>query len=245
MSQLRIALVGYGKMGQEIEKIAIERGHRISAKITIDNKEDMDGITKESTDAVIEFTQPDAAFENITFCLKRGLPVVSGTTGWLDKKSEADKIANENEAALLQATNFSLGVNITFMVNEYLATLMSKQLQYQASIHEIHHTAKLDSPSGTAISLAEGLINMHDSYNQWQETDNAKEKTLGITAAREDSVPGTHTVTYNSSIDKIELTHIAHNRKGFALGAVMAAEFLHDKKGVFNMRDFLKEELGL
>jgi 4-hydroxy-tetrahydrodipicolinate reductase len=236
---MNIALIGYGKMGKEIEKIALERGHQISFKINIENKEDLLKINAINTDVAIEFTQPETAFENIQITLNNKVSVVSGTTGWLEKKTEIEQIAISQEKAFFYASNFSLGVNLFFQLNEYLAKLMSKHAQYQLSMEEIHHTEKKDAPSGTAISLAKGIMENYSQKISWvnHETDNQEE--IAIISKREPHVPGTHTITYSSPEDFIEIKHEAYSRKGFALGAVLAAEFIKDKKGVLGMKDLL------
>jgi 4-hydroxy-tetrahydrodipicolinate reductase len=230
---MNIALLGYGKMGKVIEKIALERGHAIVAKIS-DAIENHDLST---ADIAIDFSVPSAAFTNITYCFKNNIPVVSGTTGWLEKYDEAVSICNKNKGAFIYASNFSLGVNIFFEINERLATIINSQKQYNVSIEEIHHTQKLDAPSGTAITLAEGIINNSD--NEVWKLDEVGKNTVPITAKRIENVPGTHTITYNSEVDTIEIKHTAHNRNGFALGAVIAAEWLVNKTGVYTMKDVL------
>src|SRR5690554_193832 len=230
---MKIALLGYGKMGQTIEKIAWERGHDIVIKT---NEEEGYDITQ--ADVAIDFSVPKAAFFNIAKCLKLGVPVISGTTGWLDNYENAIKLCEENKGAFLYASNFSLGVNIFFELNKSLAKMMSQLKQYQVSIEEIHHTEKLDAPSGTAINLAEGIISQHDEYNKWLLNQN-KEQTIPITAKRIANVPGTHSIEYKSSTDTINITHTAHTREGFALGAIVAAEWILGKTGIFTMKDVL------
>ena len=230
---MRIAILGYGKMGQAIEKIAIDRGHNISLKV--DSKTER--FTLKDCDVAIDFSVPKTAFKNISQCIKESTPVVSGTTGWLDKYDEVVKNTKENDGTFLYASNFSLGVNIFFELNTRLAELMSKLPEYHVNIEEIHHTQKLDAPSGTAITLAEGIINQTD-YKEWT-LNTPKQDVIAITAKRVENVPGTHKITYASEIDTIDIQHVAHSRQGFALGAVIAAEFIHDKKGVFTMKDVL------
>ncbi|HLV69231.1 MAG TPA: 4-hydroxy-tetrahydrodipicolinate reductase [Xanthomarina sp.] len=230
---MKIALLGYGKMGQTIEKIAWERGHDIVIKT---NEEEGYDITQ--ADVAIDFSVPKAAFFNIAKCLKLGVPVISGTTGWLDNYENAIKLCEENKGAFLYASNFSLGVNIFFELNKSLAKMMSQLKQYQVSIEEIHHTEKLDAPSGTAINLAEGIISQHDEYNKWLLNQN-KEQTIPIIAKRIANVPGTHSIEYKSSTDTINITHTAHTREGFALGAIVAAEWILGKTGIFTMKDVL------
>lgn len=230
---MNIALFGYGKMGKMIEQIAQERGHTIVAKIDVGTA-DVDYV---AMDVAIDFSTPDAAFENITNCFKNGVPIISGTTGWLSQYEEAVKICGENGGAFIYASNFSLGVNIFFELNAHLAKMMSKLEQYKVSMEEIHHAQKLDAPSGTAITLAEGIIK-NSTYEYWK-LDEAGDKTISITSIREGMVPGTHSICYASDVDSIEIKHTAHNRQGFALGAVVAAEWILGKTGVFSMKDVL------
>ena len=230
---MNIALFGYGKMGKMIEQVAISRGHKIVAKID-ENTEHIDfGII----DVAIDFSMPDAAFENITNCLNNNVPIISGTTGWLNKYEDAVSICKQKNGAFIYASNFSLGVNIFFELNNYLAKMMQNLPEYKVSIEEIHHTQKLDAPSGTAITLAEGVIE-HSAYKQWK-LDEKSDGTLPITAKRIGQTPGTHTVNYENKVDSIEIKHTAHNREGFALGAVIAAEWIIGKNGIFSMRDVL------
>lgn len=230
---MNIALFGYGKMGKMIEQIAQERGHTIVAKIDVGTAD----VDFAAMDVAIDFSTPDAAFENITNCFKNGVPVISGTTGWLSKYDKAVELCIENKGAFIYASNFSLGVNIFFELNAQLARMMSKLEQYKVSMKEIHHTQKLDAPSGTAITLAEGIIG-NSSYIDWK-LDTADEKTIPIKSIREGMVPGTHSICYESDVDSIEIKHTAHNRQGFALGAVIAAEWIQGKTGVFSMKDVL------
>ncbi|TDT44690.1 4-hydroxy-tetrahydrodipicolinate reductase [Maribacter spongiicola] len=230
---MRIALFGYGKMGQMIEQIALKRGHEIVAKID-ENSENIDFSTM---DVAIDFSMPEAAFGNITKCLHNNVPIISGTTGWLNKYEDAITLCSEKQGAFIYASNFSLGVNIFFELNNYLAKMMQNLPEYNVELEEIHHTQKLDAPSGTAITLAEGVI-ANSNYKQWK-LDSASQETLKITSKRIGSVPGTHTVAYDSIVDSIEIKHTAHNREGFALGAVTAAEWIIGKTGVFSMRDVL------
>lgn len=231
---MKIALVGYGKMGQIIDKIAQERGHKIVARLNETPTEE----NLNQPDVVIEFSSPESAFENIKTCLEQKIPVVCGTTGWLDKKPEIERICLEQGAAFIYGSNFSLGVNLFFALNEKLAQLMSPfQKNYQCQLEEIHHIHKLDAPSGTAISLAQGIF-PHTDFEAWKlgETEG---KELGITAIREGEVPGTHSINYRSEVDEIEIKHTAFNRNGFALGAVIAAEWILGKKGNFTMKEVL------
>src|SRR5690606_26723121 len=217
---MKIALLGYGKMGKMIEKIALSRGHEIIAKIDI-NSTPTD-IFK--ADVAIDFSIPDAAFNNISLCLKNNVPIISGTTGWLDKYPEAVALCKKHDGAFIYASNYSLGVNIFFQINEYLAKIMNNHPQYNISMEEIHHTQKLDAPSGTAITLAEGIIKQ--TYKTAWTLENPNTDEIPISAKRIDSVPGTHTVSYQSEIDSIAMTHTANSREGFALGAVVAAEWI-------------------
>lgn len=230
---MKIGLFGYGKMGKMIEQIALDRGHSIVAKID-DPSQDVDYV---SMDVAIDFSTPEAAFENITKCFKNNVPVISGTTGWLDKYSDAIKICEDNKSAFIYASNFSLGVNIFFELNKQLAKMMAGLAQYNVSMEEIHHTQKLDAPSGTAITLAEGIIE-NTAYENWK-LDESDNKTISIKSIREGMVPGTHSIAYASSVDTIEIKHEAHNREGFALGAVIASEWIQGKTGVFSMKDVL------
>jgi 4-hydroxy-tetrahydrodipicolinate reductase len=230
---MKIALLGYGKMGKTIEAIAISRGHDVIIKTsqTVSTE-----ITK--ADIAIDFSVPDAAFNNISNCINHNVPVISGTTGWLDRYAEIVTLCEEKKGAFIYASNFSLGVNIFFELNKTLAKMMSALKDYNVDIEEIHHTQKLDAPSGTAITLAEDIINNHSNYQAW-ELDGTKNNTLPITAKRIENVPGTHTITYKNEVDTIKIEHEAHSRQGFALGAVVAAEWLLNKKGVFTMNDVL------
>ena len=231
---MNIALLGYGKMGKTIEQIAIKRGHNVV--LTIDKGKKNYDITK--ADVAIDFSIPTVAFNNISNCINNNVPVISGTTGWLDKYDDAVALCKEKKGAFIYASNYSLGVNIFFELNKALAKMMSALKQYNVSMEEIHHTQKLDAPSGTAISLADGVIENHDDYNNWKLNEN-RENTIPIVAKRIEDVPGTNTVTYESEVDTINIEHIAHTRQGFALGAVVAAEWIVEKTGVFTMNDVL------
>ncbi|UOE37640.1 4-hydroxy-tetrahydrodipicolinate reductase [Chryseobacterium oryzae] len=231
---MKIALVGYGRMGKIIEEIALKRGHEIVAKL----KETPTHENLNHPDVVIEFSLPEVAFNNIKVCLENKIPVICGTTGWLEKKPEIERIALENGTAFLYGSNFSLGVNLFFALNEKLAGLMKNVNQYTCQLEEVHHIHKLDAPSGTAISLAEGIIKNSNTYDAWKLEETLGNQ-LGIFAVREDEVPGTHSVFYKSEVDEIEIKHTAFNRNGFALGAVVAAEWIKDKKGNFTMKDVL------
>ncbi|MDR0229520.1 MAG: 4-hydroxy-tetrahydrodipicolinate reductase [Flavobacteriaceae bacterium] len=230
---MKIALLGYGKMGQIIERIALERGHTIVLKKR--STEGFEGL--ELADVAIDFSVPSAALVNIKACADLNVPVVCGTTGWLENYDEAVAYCNEKGSAFLYGSNFSLGVNVFFELNEYLAKIMNNLKEYKVSMEEIHHTQKLDAPSGTAISLAKGVIANSD-YTDWTLTE-ANNNEIYIDAIRRDSVPGTHSVFYDSAIDQIEIKHTAHNREGFALGSVVASEWIIGKQGVFSMKDVL------
>lgn len=231
---MKIALVGYGRMGKIIDESALKRGHEVVARL----KETPTAENLNHPDVVIEFSLPEVAFDNIKACLENKIPVICGTTGWLERKAEVEKLAVENETAFLYGSNFSLGVNLFFALNEKLADLMKNVDEYSCQLEEIHHIHKLDAPSGTAISLAEGIIKNNTKFDAWK-LEETQEKQLGIFAIREDEVPGTHSVYYRSEVDEIEIKHKAYNRNGFALGAVVAAEWIKDKKGNFTMKDVL------
>lgn len=230
---MKIALLGYGKMGKVIEKIALERGHEIVLRKNANDT--FEGL--ESADVAIDFSIPDAAMGNISACLNGDIPVISGTTGWLEHYHEMAKLCEEKDGAFIYGSNFSLGVNIFFELNAHLARIMGRQEQYKASMEEVHHIQKLDAPSGTAITLAKDIID-NSNYSSWA-IGNPKEDELFINAVRQENVPGTHTVKYESAVDSIEITHTAHSREGFGLGAVIAAEWLIGKKGIFTMKDIL------
>lgn len=235
---MKILLLGYGKMGEIIEQLAIDRGHTISAKISSKNRDELDHLKADEIDVAIEFSQPEAAFDNISYCLKNNIPVLSGTTGWLDRLKDVEKLCEESSGTFFYASNFSIGVNLFFKLNEQLAQMMDKFETYEVEIDETHHIHKKDAPSGTAITLAEGVINNLERIKEWQ-LDKTQPGVLKITAYREGEVPGTHSVKFRSAIDDIEIKHTAHSRAGFAKGAVMVAEWLKDKKGVLSMDDFL------
>ncbi|MET3027669.1 4-hydroxy-tetrahydrodipicolinate reductase [Flavobacterium sp. UW10123] len=230
---MKIALLGYGKMGKVIERIALERGHEIVLKK--DEFNTYDGLS--TADVAIDFSVPSAAVSNISASFNANVPVVSGTTGWLEHYDEMIALCNEKKGGFISSSNFSLGVNIFFGLNEYLAKIMNQFDSYKVSMEEIHHIHKLDAPSGTAISLAQGVIE-NSNYANWT-MDEAQKNEIRIEAKRIGEVPGTHTVTYDSPIDSIEIKHTAHNREGFALGAVIAAEWLAGKQGIFSMKDVL------
>ena len=231
---MNIALLGYGRMGKEIEKIALQRGHTITHKIS----DDIQQYNLSTVAVAIDFSIPSAAFQNISYCIKHQIPVISGTTGWLEKYDEVVALCEAEKGAFIYASNFSLGVNIFFEINNYLAKMMSQLEDYKVNLEEIHHTKKLDAPSGTAITLAEAII-QQTNYTDWK-LDKAETTTeLPIVAKRIPEVPGTHEITYTSSIDTLTIKHEAHNRQGFALGAVVAAEWIQNRVGVFTMKDVL------
>lgn len=230
---MKIAVLGYGRMGKEIEKIAISRGHEVLIKKDVDALIDIT-----SADVAIEFSVPDSAFNNISNCIKNNVPVISGTTGWLDKYEDAVTLCKKEKGAFMYASNFSLGVNVFFELNKQLAKMMHNLEDYRISMEEIHHTKKLDAPSGTAITLAEGVIE-NSSKENWELGENTSKENIPIVAKRIPDVPGTHTVLYGSEVDTIEIKHTAHSRKGFALGAIVAAEWILGKTGVFSMKDVL------
>ncbi len=231
---MRIAIVGYGKMGKIIDQIATERGHEVVARLS----ETPTSENLNQPDVAIEFSQPEVAFNNIKTCLDQKIPVICGTTGWLEKKEEIEKIVEENNSAFLYGSNFSLGVNLFFALNEKLANLMKNIPEYNVQLEEIHHIHKKDAPSGTAITLAEGIIENNSKFNAWK-LEETKDHQLGIFAVRENEVPGTHSVFYRSEVDEIEIKHTAYNRNGFALGAVIAAEWIVGKSGNYTMKDVL------
>lgn len=238
---MNIALIGYGKMGRAIEKVALKRGHQIPLIIDLANKQDLNSENLKLVDVIIEFTTPHTAFENVSFCLQQQIPVVCGSTGWLQHLEEAKTIAAMKKTGLIVASNFSIGVNLFFEINKKLAALMQNHTQYNVGITEIHHTAKKDAPSGTAISLAEQILEKYPNKKKWVNHHSENPEELSIVSERIDPAPGTHIIRYSSAIDDIEITHTAHNREGFAEGAVLAAEFLKGKTGFFGM----KEVLGL
>jgi 4-hydroxy-tetrahydrodipicolinate reductase len=237
---MNIALIGYGKMGKAIEEIALQRGHQIVLKIDITNAHDFNPANLSKADVAIEFTGPESAVENIKKCIEAGVPVVSGSTGWLDKWEEVVQYCKEKNGGLLYASNFSIGVNIFFEANRQLAALMSDRTEYNVAIEEIHHTQKKDAPSGTSITLAEGILENLSAKNKWVLGDTANQNELSIISKRIDPAPGTHIITYDSPVDSIEIKHTAHSRTGFASGAVLAADFMIEKKGIYGMRDVLK-----
>ncbi len=237
---MKIALIGYGKMGKEIEKIAISRGHEISLKIDINNPEDLTIANLQKCDVAIEFTIPDSAIKNYNICFDAEIPVVSGTTGWLDKKDEVYKKCNETNGTFFYGSNFSVGVNLFFELNKKLAELMAPRTEYNVEMTEVHHTQKLDSPSGTAISLVDDIIDILPERQSWVNDKEPAENSINIKSERIGQVPGIHTVRYESDVDFIEISHSAKSRKGFAFGAVLAAEYSTENSGILTMKDLLK-----
>lgn len=236
---IKIALIGYGKMGKAIETIALERGHTIVLKIDVDNAADFTAANLQKADAAIEFTGPQSAFNNVMKCLEFGVPLVCGSTGWLDRMEEAKAYCLQQNGCFLYASNFSVGVNIFFEINKRLAELMKPHAEYNVRMEEIHHTQKKDAPSGTAVTLAEQVLAKIDRKDKWVNNETAHAHELAIISKRIDPAPGTHTVSYQSAIDSIDIIHTAHNRTGFATGAVLAAEFVKGRKGIFSMKDVL------
>jgi len=238
---MNIALIGYGKMGKAIEEIAISRGHSVVVKFNSQNP--LESSQLRTTDVAIEFSQPDLALKHIKLCADGQIPIVVGTTAWEEYLPEIINHIDKREASLIYSSNFSIGVNLFFEMNKHLAKLMNDKSDYVASITEIHHTQKIDAPSGTAVILAKDLISNHPTYSSWKltgQSENMEKSDLPISAIREENVPGTHLISYTSEIDTLTIEHQAHNRKGFALGAVIAAEFIHKKQGVYTMSDILK-----
>jgi len=236
---MNIALIGYGRMGHEIESVAIERGHTIKQVIDVDNSGDLNPVKFKDIDVVIEFSTPDSAFENIVKCLEMKKPIVSGTTGWLKNYDLAADICIKNGTSFIHSSNFSIGVNILFRLNADLAKIMEKYNEYSPEIEEIHHIKKLDAPSGTAISLAESIKKNHRGYEGWCFEKDKSKNCIPVRSIREGAVTGTHIVVWNSEIDSISLKHEAKNRKGLAYGAVLAAEFIRFRQGIFTMNDVL------
>ena len=236
---MRILLLGYGKMGRLIDQLATAQGHEIVARIHIDNKEELDSLNSQNIDVAIDFSQPSAAVENIKWSIDRAIPIAVGTTGWLDRKQEVDTYCETNGGTYLYASNFSIGVNLFFQLNEQLAKLMNEQGQYNIGTKEIHHTQKLDAPSGTSITLAEGILKHIDRKDLWVNQKSEIQNELEIISERVDPAPGTHIIQYTSPIDSIEIKHTAHSREGFAQGAITVAQWLKDQKGIKTMEDFL------
>ena len=237
---MKIALIGYGKMGQEIEKIAISRGHEVTLKIDINNPMELTIENLRKSDVAIEFTIPVSAVNNYNICFDAGIPVVSGTTGWLDKIDEVHKKCNNTNGTFFYGSNFSVGVNLFFELNKKLAELMALRKEYNVELTEVHHTQKLDAPSGTAISLADDIIDLLPEKQGWVNDEEPAENSVNIKSERIGHVPGIHTIEYESSVDFIEITHSAKNRKGFALGAILAAEYCLENSGILTMKDLLK-----
>jgi 4-hydroxy-tetrahydrodipicolinate reductase len=237
---MRIALLGYGKMGKAIETIAIERGHSIVAKIN--SQLPLDEVNWSEADVCIEFTRPELAPQHIAYCAQKQVPIVVGTTAWQAALPEVKTLVLEADAALLYASNFSVGVNLFFELNRQLASLMKAHNAYHVEVSETHHVQKLDAPSGTAVSLLDDITAIHPNYTGWSLDAHSPEQ-IPVVAHRIPEVPGTHEISYISDIDTIRIEHIAHNRKGFALGAVLAAEFIYQRKGIFTMSDVLKTTL--
>jgi 4-hydroxy-tetrahydrodipicolinate reductase len=236
---MKIALIGYGKMGKAIESIALNKGHEIVLKIDIQNNQDLTEAAIQKADVAIEFTGPHSAFENVKKCITWGVPVVSGSTGWLEKWNEIKDLCEAKNGTLIYSSNYSIGVNLFFELNKQLAQLMAPYNNYDVSMTEVHHTEKKDAPSGTAISLAEQILSHLGRKNKWVNSASANSNELVIQSERIDPAPGTHMVKYSSEVDDIEIIHTAHTRVGFASGAVLAAEFAFEKKGIFTMKDVL------
>lgn len=237
---MNIAIVGYGRMGRTIERIAIERGHKIEAVIDVDNQEELSMLADQKIDVAIEFTQPHTAFDNITALLEQGIPVVSGTTGWTDRMADMELQVKQLNAGFFYAPNYSIGVNLFFEISEYAAGLMNRFPEFDVHIEEIHHIQKLDSPSGTAIHLAEKILAQSDRKSSWVNEKSSENNVLEILSDRQPDVPGIHSSVFTGPHDTIEIKHTASSRLGFATGAILAAEFLKGKKGVYNMKDLLK-----
>lgn len=236
---MNIALIGYGKMGKEIEAIALSRGHTIILKVSSENATTYSVEELKKADVAIEFSTPEAVVRNINKCFEASVPIIVGTTGWHKNLDEVIQKCNEKNQTLFHASNYSIGVNLFFKLNEYLAKLMNKYPDYNASMEEIHHVHKKDSPSGTAITLANKIVENLEKKLKWVNESASEENELEIVSKRIDEIPGTHTVTYGSEVDEISITHIAHSRKGFALGALIAAEWTKGKKGIFGMDDLM------
>ncbi len=235
---MKIGLIGYGKMGKAIEKIAKSQGHDIV--FALSGEKIKDATELQQADVCIEFTGPESAFENIKTCIETGVPVVSGTTGWLDRKDEIEQLCIDKKGAFFYASNFSLGVNIFFTLNKELARIMNQFEQYNVNMEEIHHTQKKDAPSGTAITILEGITENLNRKNAWHLGHETQEKSISVSVKRIDPTPGTHSVTYSTPTDSIEIKHTANSRDGFVLGAITAAQWLVGKTGVFGMQDLLK-----
>jgi len=236
---MQITLIGYGRMGKEVESIAISRGHEVILRIDMENIADLDSELFGRSEVAIEFTTPDTAFDNISRCIKRGIPVVSGTTGWTERMPLIRRLVESEGGSFIHSSNFSMGVNILFNLNKKLAGIMDGLSVYDVNLEEIHHIMKKDAPSGTAINLAEDIIRECKRYKSWHSSEASEQDRIRIKSFREGQVTGTHRIEWNSDVDTITIEHKAHSRKGFAIGAVFAAEFIHNKKGVFTMNDLL------
>ncbi|MCL4157311.1 UNVERIFIED_CONTAM: hypothetical protein GTU68_058091 [Idotea baltica] len=236
---MNIALIGYGKMGKTIEQLALAAGHQVVLRIDVNNGSDLNPENLDQVDVAIEFTRPESAFQNIVTCLENGVPIVSGTTGWLEHLEEAQQLVEKYQGGLFYASNYSIGVNIFFALNRYLAKMMKQYGQYEVSMEEIHHTQKLDAPSGTAITLAEGILTELPHKKDWVNSAATNNEDLPIISKRIDKVPGTHEIAYQSTVDNITITHTAHSREGFARGALAAAEWMVGKQGFYGMEDML------
>ena len=236
---MKVAIIGYGKMGKEMEKLLLLRGHEVPVKIDVDNQQLFNEESMRGVDVALEFTTPHTAFDNVMKCLEWGVPVVCGSTGWLDRIDEVRELCRKVNGTFFYASNYSIGVNIFFRVNDYLARIMDGQPDYDVSMREIHHTQKKDAPSGTAVTLAEQILGNVERKSSWVNHETLDENTLGIVSVREDAVPGTHEVRYESAADTIEIIHTAKSRAGFVLGAVMAAEYAATHKGILSMDDLL------
>ncbi|MEQ8336788.1 MAG: 4-hydroxy-tetrahydrodipicolinate reductase [Cyclobacteriaceae bacterium] len=239
---MKVAIVGYGKMGNAIEQLALEAGHEISMIIDADNTSDLDKISPDNTDVAIEFSQPETAYDNIATLLNKGVKVVAGTTGWLDKYDQVIDLCDKKQGTFLYASNFSLGVNLFFKLNEWLANEMNNLEGFKATMEEIHHLQKKDAPSGTAITTAERILSRSKNYSSWVNESTDDKGVLPIISLREENVPGTHTVTYSSPLETIEVKHIAHDRKVFAQGVVKVAEWVAGQQGVLTISDFLNSK---
>jgi 4-hydroxy-tetrahydrodipicolinate reductase len=238
---MNILLLGYGKMGKVIEQTALSRGHHIVGRIDINNRHELATFNNQNVDVAIEFSAPEAAYQNLKWSLAQGIPTVCGTTGWLQHRPEINAICADNDTAFFYASNYSIGVNLFFRLNKHLAKLIAPYNQYSVHTTEIHHTEKKDAPSGTAITLAEGLIEHLTNKTDWVNEAESAENQIPIVSLREGTVPGTHVIRYDSVVDSIEIQHVAHSRAGFAMGAVVAGEWLKDRKGVFGMDDLIGE----
>jgi 4-hydroxy-tetrahydrodipicolinate reductase len=236
---MNITIIGYGRMGKEVENMAIDRGHEIILRIDTDNTDDFDSGLFTESDVAVEFTTPDTAYENIRSCINRGIPVVSGTTGWTERLPLIKELVKSEGGSFIHSSNFSIGVNILFNLNKRLAGIMNRLQDYDVKLEEIHHIMKKDAPSGTAINLAEDIISECGRFKSWQLDASPEKDRIGIKSVREGQVTGTHRIEWISDVDTITIEHKAHNRQGFTLGAIFAAEFIHKRKGVFTMKDVL------